>query len=98
LSFHQFSLITASGQSFEWVGTGTNVNTALPALGAVPIEENQVVEVNGGRVYFTGSDQNGNFLIGNDFVIDRASGTVQGRTFNKSLYAVMTPFILAIGG
>ena len=98
LSFHQFSLITASGQSFEWVGTGTNVNTALPALGAVPIEENQVVEVNGGRVYFTGSDQNGNFLIGNDFVIDRASGTVRGRTFNKSLYAVMTPFILAIGG
>ena len=98
LSFHQFSLITASGQSFEWVGTGTNVNTALPALGAVPIEENQVVQVNGGRVYYTGSDQKGNFLIGDGITINRAAGTIAGRSFNKSLYAVMTPFILAIGG
>ena len=98
LSFCQFSLITASGQSFEWVGTGTNVNTALPALGAVPIQENQVVEVNGGRVYYTGSDQKGNFFIGDDLLINRAKGTIEGRAFNKSLFAVMTPYILAIGG
>jgi hypothetical protein len=98
ITFHQFSLITASGQSFEWVGTGTNVNTALPALGAKPIAENQVVELNGGRVYYTGSDQTGNFFIGDDLLINRAAGTIEGRAFNKSLFAVMTPFILAIGG
>ena len=97
VTFHQYSLITASGHTFEFVGSGTNVNTALPYLGGVPITENQVVTVNGGRVYFTGTDQRGDFRIGNDFVINQNTGTISGRTFTKSLFAVMTPYILAIG-
>jgi hypothetical protein len=97
VTFHQYSLITASGHTFEWIGAGTNVNTALPYLGGVPITENQVVQVNGGKVYFTGTDQRGDFRIGNDFVINQNTGTISGRTFTKSLFAVMTPYILAIG-
>ena len=97
VSFHQFSLITSSGHTFEWIGSGTNVNSALPYLGGVPITENQVIEVNGGKVYYTGTDQRGDFRIGNDLVINRSTGTITGRTFNKSLFAVMTPYILAIG-
>ncbi len=97
VTFHQFSLITSSGHTFEWVGAGTNVNTALPYLGGQPVLENQVVEVNQGKVYFTGTDQRGDFRIGNDFVINRNNGTITGRTFTKSLFAVMTPYILAIG-
>jgi hypothetical protein len=97
ITFHQYSLITASGHTFEWIGAGTNVNTALPYLGGTPIFENQVVEVNGGKVYFTGTDQRGDFRIGNDFVINQNTGTISGRTFTKSLFAVMTPYILAIG-
>lgn len=97
VTFHQYSLITASGHTFEFVGSGTNVNTALPYLGGVPITENQVITVNGGKVYFTGTDQRGDFRIGNDFVINQNTGTISGRTFTKSLFAVMTPYILAIG-
>ena len=97
VTFHQYSLITASGHTFEFVGSGTNVNTALPYLGGVPITENQVVTTNGGKVYFTGTDQRGDFRIGNDFVINQNTGTISGRTFTKSLFAVMTPYILAIG-
>lgn len=97
VTFHQFSLITSSGHTFEWIGAGTNVNTALPYLGGTPITENQVVETNGGKVYYTGTDQRGDFRIGNDLVINRSTGTITGRTFNKSLFAVMTPYILAIG-
>jgi hypothetical protein len=97
VTFHQYSLITASGHTFEFVGSGTNVNTALPYLGGVPITENQVVTANGGKVYFTGTDQRGDFRIGNDFVINQNTGTISGRTFTKSLFAVMTPYILAIG-
>ena len=97
VTFHQFSLITAAGQTFEWVGAGTNVNTALPYLGGVPVSENQVVETNQGKVYYTGTDQRGDFRIGNDLVINRNTGTITGRTFTKSLFAVMTPYILAIG-
>ena len=97
VTFHQFSLITSSGHTFEWIGAGTNVNTALPYLGGTPITENQVIETNGGKVYFTGTDQRGDFRIGNDLVINRNTGTITGRTFNRSLFAVMTPYILAIG-
>jgi len=97
VTFHQFSLITASGHTFEWVGSGTNINDALPYLGGTPLVDNQVVEVNQGRVYFTGTDQFGDFRIGNDFVINRNTGTIEGRTFTKSLFAVITPYILAIG-
>lgn len=97
VTFHQFSLITASGHTFEWVGAGININTALPSLGGIPIQENQVVQVNGGRVYFTSTDQKGDFRIGNDFVINRKSGTITGRTFTKSLFVTITPYILALG-
>jgi hypothetical protein len=97
VTFHQFSLITASGHTFEWIGAGTNVNTALPYLGGVPISENQVVTVNQGKVYYTGTDQRGDFRIGDGLVINRNTGTISGRTFTKSLFAVMTPYILAIG-
>jgi hypothetical protein len=97
VTFHQFSLITAAGQTFEWVGAGTNVNTALPYLGGIPVTENQVVTINQGKVYYTGTDQRGDFRIGNDLVINRNTGTITGRTFTKSLFAVMTPYILAIG-
>lgn len=97
VTFHQYSLITASGHTFEFVGSGTNVNTALPYLGGTPITENQVIQINGGKVYFTGTDQRGDFRIGEDFVINQNTGTISGRTFTKSLFAVMTPYILAIG-
>jgi hypothetical protein len=97
ITFHQFSLITSSGHTFEWVGAGTNINSALPSLGGVPIQENQVVQVNGGRVYFTSTDQKGDFRIGNDFVINRKDGTITGRTFTKSLFVTITPYILALG-
>jgi hypothetical protein len=97
VTFHQYSLITSSGHSFEWIGAGVNINAALPYLGGEPISENQAVEVNGGKVYFTGTDQRGDFRIGNELVINRNLGTISGRTFTKSLFAVMTPYILAIG-
>ena len=96
-TFYEYSLITSSGHTFEWVGAGTNINTALPTLGGIPVPANQVVQVNGGQVYYTSTDQRGDFRIGNDFVINRKTGTITGRTFTKSLFAVMTPYILAIG-
>lgn len=97
VTFHQYSLITSSGHSFEWIGAGINIDAALPYLGGEPISANQAVEINSGKVYFTGTDQRGDFRIGNDLTINRNLGTISGRTFTKSLFAVMTPYILAIG-
>ena len=96
ITFHQTSLITASGQTFEWVGSGVNVNSALPYTGGQPIEDQQVIETNNGKVYFTSTDQKGDFKIGNSLTIERATGTITGETFDRSLFAVLTPYILAL--
>ena len=96
-TFHQYSLIQSSAHNFEWIGAGVNINAALPYLGGEPDSDKQAVAVNGGKVYFTGTDQQGDFRIGNDLVINNSIGTISGRTFNRSLFAVMTPYILAIG-
>jgi hypothetical protein len=97
VSFYQYSLASSSGHTFEWVGAGTNINTALPYLGGIPDQPNEVVEVNGGKVYFTSTDQRGDFRIGEELVINRNTGTISGRTFARSLYSILTPYILAIG-
>ncbi|NBP00634.1 MAG: hypothetical protein EBU90_11000 [Proteobacteria bacterium] len=98
VSFHQPSYISASGHTFEYVGSGINLATALPYAGGRPIQDNEVVETRGGAVYYTSTDHLGDFRIGNELLFQRASGTINGRTFNKSLFAVMTPYILALEG
>jgi len=97
VSFHQYSQIQSSAHNFEWIGAGININAALPYLGGEPNSANQAVALDGGKVYFTGTDQQGDFRIGNELVINNSIGTISGRTFTKSLFAVITPYILAIG-
>lgn len=97
-NFYQRSLISASGHTFEYVGSGNNLATALPQNGGIPIQENEVVEDTGGKVFFTSTDQKGDFRIGGDLLISRSDGTITGTTFDKSLFAVLTPYILAIEG
>lgn len=94
VSFYQRSLITSSGHTFEYVGTGTDT----PANGIFPIQENEIVDDadEGGKVFFTSTDQMGNFRVGSELIFNRASGTITGDTFDRSLFAVLTPYILAI--
>jgi hypothetical protein len=96
--FYVRSVINASGHTFEYVGTGTNLTTALPQTGAVPIPANQVRQLNGGEVIYTSTDQRGDFKVGDQLTINGATGTITGDTFDKSLFAVMTPYILALEG
>lgn len=94
--FYQRSAIIASAHTFEYVGAGTNPATALPQYGGIPIEANEVVQTNGGRVTFTSTDHKGNFKIGANLVINQATGIINGDSFNRSMFALMTPYILAI--
>ena len=94
--FYQVSRITASSHTFEYVGTGNDITTATPLRGGVPVQENEVVTRNGGRVDFTSTDQSGNFRIGDGIVINQNNGTISGRAFTRSLFTEMTPFILAL--
>lgn len=97
INFYQQSQLRASGQTFEFVGAGTTLSTALPRNGGVPNTSLQIVRYNEGAVFCTSTDQDGNFLV-SDLSIDQATGTISGTTFTKSLFAQMTPFILALEG
>jgi hypothetical protein len=98
VSFYQVSRIIASSHCFEYIGTGTDIASCIPARGGMPVQENEVVMTNGGRVAYTSTDHLGNFRIGPELVINQNTGTLSGRTFVKSLFAIMTPYILAIEG
>jgi hypothetical protein len=96
--FYKQSRLLASGHSFEYIGSGTNINTAMPRAGGVPIQENETVSENGGVVVYTSTDHSGSFRIGDGVVIDQTSGRISGESYSKSLFSTMTPFILALGG
>jgi hypothetical protein len=96
VEFYTRSAIIASAHTFEYIGAGTNPATALPQYGGIPIPEKEVVEVNGGVVTFTSTDQKGNFKVGSGFTVNQATGTVSGDDFYRSLFAIMTPYILAL--
>jgi len=92
------SRILASSHSFEYIGSGVTIATALPQTGGRPIQENEVVSKNGGLVIYTSTDQAGNFRIGDGVLIDQAAGTISGNFYSKSLIANVTPIVLALGG
>jgi hypothetical protein len=98
IPFFKQSRILASGHSFEYVGSGTDITTALPFAGGVPIQDNEVDMKNGGLVVYTSTDQSGNFRIGEGVTINQTTGTISGTFYSKSLFSTMTPFILALGG
>jgi len=96
VEFYTRSAIIASAHTFEYVGAGTNPATALPQYGGIPIAANEVVTSDGGVVTFTSTDQKGNFRVGKGFTVNQATGTVSGDDFYRSLFAIMTPYILAL--
>lgn len=96
--FYQASKITASNHTFEYCGAGIDLVNSRPQFGGIPIQANEVVEESGGQVFYTSTDHKGDFRIGSELKIDRGSGAIDGIAFDRSLFAVMTPYILAIEG
>ena len=91
------SLQIVSSHSFEYIGAGNSIEFARPSKGGVTIQENEVIKINGGEIAYTSTDQDGNFVIGDDLVIDQSTGTIRGRSFERSLLNTVTPFIIALG-
>ena len=92
------SLITSTSHDFSYAGAGVNFLTLPLNQGGVG-ETNvnlRVVEEDRGRVYHTSGDETGDFFVGNGFIIRQATGTIEGRTFYKSVTAQITPINLAL--
>lgn len=94
------SLLTSTSHDFSYSGAGVNF-LALPnnqrGVGKTNVDI-RVVEEAGGRVYYTAGDEFGDFYSGNDFIIRQATGTIEGRTFTKSISAKIVPINLALEG
>ena len=96
VSLKRITRILTSSHSFEYIGTGTDINTSTPFKGGVSIKENEVVALDGAQIPFTSTDQKGNFDIGEGFQINQPSATIRGRDFSKAIQAEVTPLILAL--
>jgi hypothetical protein len=85
----RFSQVRLTGHDFLDIGTGNLADTNYPenVYGApvnTPSQANETLSSNGGRVFFTATDQDGNFRVGDLFSIEQATGvaTLNADAFN----------------
>ena len=95
-TLQRISRILTSSHSFEYVGTGTDINRSTPLVGGVTIKANEVVASGGAQIPFTSTDQKGNFDIGEGLQIDQTTSTIRGRDFSRAIQVEVTPLILAL--
>ena len=85
----EFSLARLTGHDFLQVGTGGTDTTNWPNNPTqTPAQADQIVtnETDPGRVYYTATDESGNFYVGDQFKVDQATGnvTLDASAFNLS--------------
>ena len=88
----RYSQVRMTGHDFLDVGTGNFGDTSYPALYDFgydsgennPKPNQEVVFGGGGRVFYTSTDQDGNFRVGELFEVEQASGivTISATQFN----------------
>ena len=82
-----YSNIRLTGHDFLSIGTGDFTTTNYPGGPSQPADQSdEVNELSGGRVYFTSTDQNGDFRVGDLFRIEQATGvaTLNADAFDLS--------------
>jgi hypothetical protein len=83
----RYSQVRLTGHDFLDIGTGNFLESNYPNTPIQdPIPANETVENNGGRVFFTATDQDGNFRVGDLFAIEQSTGiaTLNADAFNIS--------------
>ena len=89
----RYSQIRLTGHDFLDIGTGNQSSTRYPTLyleGETAENEakpfNETVANGGGRVFYTSTDQDGNFRVGELFQVEQARGvvTISASQFNLS--------------
>ena len=94
----RYSQCRITGHDYLDVGTGGFADTNYPALYStnyVRYPENEVQELNGGRVFYASTDQSGNFRCGELFAVEQATGIV---TISADFFDLNGLSELALGG
>jgi hypothetical protein len=79
--FHRPSIINSSSHTWEYAGSGNDYN-ALPQNGGVPDPTKEQVSQKGGRVYSSGTNELGDFKIGNFITAKNRTGNI---TFSNTV-------------
>jgi hypothetical protein len=96
----RYSQVRITGHDFLDIGTGNFEETLYPSLytSATAYQtapEDEIVELNGGRVFYTSTDQSGNFRTGELFAVEQATGIV---TISADFFDLQGLTELALGG
>ena len=97
----RYSQVRLTGHDFLDIGTGNFVETNYPGIPTqVPIPANETVDNNGGRVFFTSTDQDGNFRVGDLFSIEQSTGvaTLNADAFNIAGLSELSLGNITLGG
>jgi len=76
----RYSQVRITGHDFLDIGTGNEIETNYPELYSdyefttEPFQE--VYNISGGRVFYTSTDQDGNFRAGDQFAVEQATGII----------------------
>ena len=75
-----YSQVRLTGHDFLDIGLGnfeeTNYPNTLFPVGTILAPEDEIREAGGGRCFYTSTDQDGNFRVGELFSVEQATGTV----------------------
>jgi hypothetical protein len=81
----RYSQVRLTGHDFLDIGTGNFTNTNYPGIPLIdPDATKETVQYGGGRVFFTSTDQDGNFRVGDLFSVEQSTGvaTLDADAFN----------------
>jgi hypothetical protein len=83
----KYSQVRLTGHDFLYIGTGNQAQTNYPFVDPTTADINkQTNSSGGGRVFFTSTDQDGNFNVGGLFGVQQSTGTatLNADAFNLS--------------
>ena len=95
-----YSQCRLTGHDFLNIGTGNVATTNYPNTPyQVANPANETVENNGGRVFYTSTDQDGNFNVGDLFTVQQSTGiaTLNANAFNLSGLQTLTLGAVTLG-
>ena len=97
----KYSQVRLTGHDFLSIGTGGTTTTNYPGTPLQPaIPSNETVGNGGGRVFYTSTDQDGNFRVGTLFSVQQATGvaSINADAFNLAGLNSLTLGSVALGG
>jgi hypothetical protein len=95
----RYSQVRVTGHDFLDIGTGNFEETNYPVLyqdyNFAPQPFQEVQNLNGGRVFYTSTDQSGNFRAGELFAVEQATGVI---TISADFFDLQGLTELRLGG